>query len=80
MFIISIIETEERNLLKTEFKCKVFEDNEGCVELTKCPRMRSRAKHIATKYHHFWNNVEDGIITVDSINIDGQQADILNKN
>eukprot|EP00957_Ditylum_brightwellii_P120504 9193947-Ditylum_brightwellii.AAC.1 len=34
---------------KAEFKCKVFEDNNGCVELAKCPRMRPRTKHIGIK-------------------------------
>eukprot|EP00957_Ditylum_brightwellii_P001829 141157-Ditylum_brightwellii.AAC.1 len=36
---------------KAEFKCTVFKDNNGCIELTKCPRMRPRTKHIAIKYH-----------------------------
>eukprot|EP00957_Ditylum_brightwellii_P025631 1937803-Ditylum_brightwellii.AAC.1 len=31
---------------KAEFKCKVFEDNNGCIELAKCPRIRPRTKHI----------------------------------
>eukprot|EP00957_Ditylum_brightwellii_P049971 3787819-Ditylum_brightwellii.AAC.1 len=38
---------------KAEFKCKVFEDNNGCIELVKCPGMRPRTKHIGIKYHHF---------------------------
>eukprot|EP00957_Ditylum_brightwellii_P177544 13523483-Ditylum_brightwellii.AAC.1 len=28
-----------------EFKCKVHEDNEGFIELAKCPGMRLKMKH-----------------------------------
>jgi len=34
-------------------KCAVFEDNNGALEMAKIPKMRSRTKHIAIKYHHF---------------------------
>ena len=33
--------------------CTVFEDNRGCIELVKAPRMRPRTKHIGLKYHPF---------------------------
>ena len=33
--------------------CKLFEDNNGALELAKAPRYRPRTKHIAVKYHHF---------------------------
>eukprot|EP00957_Ditylum_brightwellii_P195703 14910889-Ditylum_brightwellii.AAC.1 len=38
---------------KVDFKCKVFEDINGSIELAKCPRIRPRTKHIGIKYHHF---------------------------
>eukprot|EP00957_Ditylum_brightwellii_P178192 13572574-Ditylum_brightwellii.AAC.1 len=47
---------------KAEFKCTVFEDNNGCIELAKCPRMRLRTNHLAIKYHHFRSKDEDGLI------------------
>eukprot|EP00957_Ditylum_brightwellii_P011332 856736-Ditylum_brightwellii.AAC.1 len=49
---------------KANVICKVFEDNEGCIELAKYTRMRPRTKHIAIKYHPFRGNVEDGTIVV----------------
>eukprot|EP00957_Ditylum_brightwellii_P189548 14428580-Ditylum_brightwellii.AAC.1 len=49
---------------KADFKCTVFEDNNGCIELEKCQRMRPRTKHIAIKYHQFRINVEDGSIRI----------------
>ena len=34
-------------------KCKVFEDNNGAIELAKALKISSRTKHISLKYHHF---------------------------
>ena len=39
--------------------CSVFEDNNGALELAKCPKMRPRTKHIALKYHHFRSAVRN---------------------
>ena len=38
---------------RPNMKCKVFEDNNGAIELAKAPNIRPRTKHIALKYHHF---------------------------
>ena len=38
---------------KAKVHCTVFEDNNSCIELVKCPRMRPRTKQIGLKYHHF---------------------------
>eukprot|EP00957_Ditylum_brightwellii_P092488 7042865-Ditylum_brightwellii.AAC.1 len=55
---------------KAEFKCTEHQDNLGCIELAKCPRIRPRAKHINIKYHHFRSRVEDGSIMVQIISTD----------
>eukprot|EP00957_Ditylum_brightwellii_P166493 12673204-Ditylum_brightwellii.AAC.1 len=65
---------------KVEFKCTVFEDNNGCIELAECPRMRPRTKHNATKYHHFRNKVEDGSIRIERICTNDQQGNLHTKN
>ena len=57
----------------------VFEDNNGALELAKCPRMRPRTKHIAIKYHHFREHVTSGNIKVESIDTSVQVADIFTK-
>ena len=33
--------------------CKVWEDNESCIKVTKNENFTPRTKHIAIKYHHF---------------------------
>ena len=65
---------------RPELRCTVFEDNNGCIELEKCPRLRPRTKHIAIKYHHFRSKVEEGIIRILGIDTKDQQADLLTKN
>eukprot|EP00957_Ditylum_brightwellii_P141050 10745787-Ditylum_brightwellii.AAC.1 len=63
-----------------EFKCTVFEDNNGYVlELAKCTRVRPRIKDIGIKYHHFRKKVKEGLIKVIKIDKKDQQADILIK-
>ena len=60
-------------------KCTVFEDNNGCIELAKCPRLRPRTKHIGIKYHHFRSKVADSTVKVLPIDTKDQIADIFTK-
>ena len=62
-----------------KIKCNVFEDNNGCIELAKCPKLRPRTKHIGIKYHHFRSKVADGTIHIAPIDTHEQQADIFTK-
>ena len=65
---------------------KIFEDNTGCISTVQAPKMSSRTKHIAVKYHfcrQFFNknpSVEKNhpflIEHIDSMN---QKADIFTK-
>jgi len=57
----------------------VFEDNRGCEELAKCPKMNPRTKHIGIKYHHFRSHVIKKAIVVKPIGTDFQLADIFTK-
>ena len=43
-------------------KCRVFEYNNGAIELAKAPKIHTRTKHIALKYHHFREHVRRGLI------------------
>ena len=60
-------------------KCKVFEDNNGAIELAKAPKIRPRTKHIALKYHHFREHVRKGLIEINPIDTLEQVADIFTK-
>ena len=48
-------------------KCKVFEDNNGAIELAKAPKIRPRTKHIALKYHHYRKHIRKGLIEINPI-------------
>ena len=50
---------------KPVFKCTVWEDNNGCNTVAKCPKFTLRTKYTAIKYHHFRSFVADGSIVID---------------
>jgi hypothetical protein len=67
------------NTEKPTIQCRLFEDNQGAVELANVPKMRPRTKHINIKYHFFRQYVQDGTLQVQHISGDDQAADILTK-
>ena len=64
---------------RTIVKCKVFEDNNGAIELSKAPNIRPCTKHIALKCHHFREHVHKGLIKINLIDTLEQVADIFTK-
>ena len=44
--------------------CTIFEDNKGCNDLVKTPRMRPRTEHIVLKYHHFRSSVKSKSVSI----------------
>ena len=59
--------------------CTVFEDNNSCIQLVKCPKMRPRTKHIRLKYHRFHSKVQDSTITIEHIDGENHPANLLTK-
>ncbi len=62
-----------------KIRCKVWEDNRGCLSLAKEGKVSPRTKHIAIKYHHFRSKVQDGSISIHAIDTKEQIADIFTK-
>ena len=60
-------------------KCKVFEDNNGAIELSKAPKSCPCKKHIALKYHQFREHVRKGLIKINPMDTLEQLADIFTK-
>ena len=60
-------------------KCTVFEDNMGAFYLATNQRLSPRTKHFLIKWHHFWEAVNKGEVTVVKIATDLQNADYLTK-
>lgn len=68
-----------QDLPTPEVRCTVFEDNSGAIELAKLPKMRPRTKYLNAKYHHFRHMVEKGMVSIQHIATELQQAGMLTK-
>ena len=64
---------------RARFHCKVFEDNNGALEIAKVHKYRPRTKHLNVRLHHFRSYINDGQITVHAIATTEQLADYLTK-
>ena len=64
---------------KVILHCTLFEDNNGALELANAPQYRPRTKHIAIKYHHFRERVQNGTIKIKPIDTNKQIADQFTK-
>ncbi len=69
----------DRTTPKPVIHCTLFEDNNGALELATKPRYRPRTKHIAIKYHHFREHVQNGKVTIEHIDTKDQIADQFTK-
>ena len=66
-------------LKRPSANCKLFEDNNGVIELAKNPNICPCTKNIALKYHHFRVQVCKGLIEINPIDNLEQVADIFTK-
>ncbi len=57
----------------------IYEDNQGCIALTKNPVGHKRSKHIDIKYHYAREQVEMGIVRLQYIESKEQVADVFTK-
>ena len=65
-------------LLSPKVICTIFEDKKRCLDLARAPKIRSRTKHIALKYHHFKSHIGK-TISIRYIETAEQIADIFTK-
>ncbi len=61
------------------FYCKVWEDNQSCIEMANSQKFTPQTKTFALKHHHFKKYVESEEILINYIHTEMQQADILTK-
>ena len=66
-------------LKRPSVKCKVFEDNNGAIELAKAPKICPDIKNISLKYHHCREHGQKGLIKINPIDTLEQVADIFKK-
>ena len=71
-------------LPQPKFVLRVRKDNQSCIAMTNNPKLTPQNKHIAIKYHHFWQHVKthsnpDGFIEIEYCATAEQIADIFSK-
>jgi hypothetical protein len=84
IFVMNLIREMSTNGFTVETNtpkvfCKVFEDNEGAIQIAKAPKMRPRTRHLNQKYHHFREHVKTGTIEILHVETLRQTADIFTK-
>ena len=57
----------------------IFEDNQGCIDLSKNPVHHRRSKHIENKYHFVRDKVLDGTLKLVKCHTDDNVSDIFTK-
>ena len=59
---------------------RVFEDNNACIVLaTTDQHFKPRTKHISLKFHHFQDQVRQGILEIVKVGTHDNLADIFTK-
>ena len=64
---------------KPLFYCKVFEDNQSCIAMTKYSKFLPQDNHTALKYHHFKSYVDSKRLIIIYTWSDDHLADIITK-
>lgn len=65
--------------IRATIHARVFEDNTGAYSLATQQRITRRTRYYLVKWHHFWNAVNEGVVTIHRIETWRQAADYLTK-
>jgi hypothetical protein len=68
-----------RAALRATIHARVFEDNNGAFLLATTHRITRRTKYYLVKWHHFWDAVDRGWISIKKVGTLEQRADYLTK-
>ena len=66
--------------VEVQLPIKVHCDNVGAIFLSYNPKTSARTKHIDIKYHHVREHVVDGIVMIEFVKSEENDADIFTKN
>jgi hypothetical protein len=66
-------------ILTSTVSSRVFEDNAGSLLLGTQHRLTNRTKYLLVKWHHFWDAVKQGIVTIVKVDTKEQRADYFTK-
>lgn len=62
-----------------EYRCLIYEDNQGTIALAKNPVHRQRCKHIDIKYHFIRSTLQNDDMTLEYCPTDVMVADVMTK-
>jgi predicted RNA-binding protein with RPS1 domain len=77
MFVKQILEFLK---VKVELQIQVMVDNVGAIYLTDNQSVSQRTRHIDIRYHFVREYVEDGIVKINFVQSEENDADIFTKN
>ena len=60
-------------------KCRTFEDNKSCIEISTNHKTRPQTKHLSVRLNHFRSHIIDETISIEHILTFEQIADIFTK-
>src|ERR1700712_3081802 len=63
----------------TDEPVPIYNDNTGCIHLSKNPVNHDRSKHIALRHHWLWENVQAGAIQLSYVTSEDNQVNPLTK-
>ena len=64
---------------EAKIRCKIFEDNNGCIAIATKPKVRPRTKHLCTQWFHFQQHVSSGDLKMVKVDTEDQASDHLTK-
>ena len=65
--------------MRATVHARVFEDNAAALQLATQQRITRRTRYYLVKWHHFWNSVNKGEVSIHRIETSRQAADYLTK-
>jgi hypothetical protein len=77
MFVKQILEFLQ---VKLKLPINILVDNVGAMFLTENQSVSQRTRHIDVRYHFIRNYVEDGIVQVNFVRSEHNDADVFTKN
>jgi len=66
-------------IILPEVNCRILEDNQSYITITKSKKPLAYSKYITIKYHHFQSLVDKVIIKIKYIDTKKELTDILTK-
>ena len=76
---LDIVDNSDELKSIVQAPCIIYEDNNGAYTVAKNQRVTSRTKYFNVEWHHFWEQVNDGTLSIEKIATGDQLADYLTK-